>query len=208
VVVPSVVVVAVVVAGVVVVSVVVASVVVAPVVVDTVVVPSVVVAAVVVASVVVVLVVVASVVVAPVVVVASVVVASVVVATVVLVVSVVVEGLLEGFLLGTLVGVGVVTITTVVKAKVAGAVSFNCAIPTAFGSSSLISPASIASRVSSLSFLTKDPSAIVSLIVATTLSSNVVEDGDVFSEGHTPGLHSSFRMISNTTFRDVGGDPT
>ncbi len=109
------------------------------------------------------------------------------------------EGLLEGFLLGTLVGAGVVTNTIVVKVAVAVVVSFNFVSVTAFGSVAVSSPASIASWVSALSSLVKEPSAKVSVILAITLLSNSVVD--VLSVGHSPGLQNSLRKIWNTTCR-------
>jgi hypothetical protein len=109
------------------------------------------------------------------------------------------DGLLEGFLLGTLVGAGVVTNAIVVKVTVAVAVSFNFVSVTAFASVALISPASIASAVSALSSLVKEPSTKVSVILAMTLSSSSVVD--VLSVGHSPGLQNSLRKILNTTCR-------
>ena len=110
-----------------------------------------------------------------------------------------VEGLLEGFLLGTLVGAAVVTNTTVVKLTLAVAVSFNFVSVTVFGSVALISPATIASWVSALSSVVKDPSSNASLIRDITLISNIVVD--VLSGGHLPGSQNSLRNIWNTTCR-------
>ena len=79
----------------------------------------------------------------------------------------------------------------VVKVAVAVVVSFSFVSVTAFSSVLLSSPASIASSVSSLSSLVKEPSAKVSVILAITLSSNSVVD--VLSVGHSPGLQTSLR---------------
>ena len=79
----------------------------------------------------------------------------------------------------------------VVKVAVAVVVSFSFVSVTAFSSVLLSSPASIASLVSSLSSLVKEPSAKVSVILAITLSSNSVVD--VLSVGHSPGLQTSLR---------------
>jgi hypothetical protein len=101
------------------------------------------------------------------------------------------DGLLEGFLLGTLVGAGVVTYATVVKVTVAVAVAFNFVSDAAFRSVALSLPSLIACWVSALSSVVKEPSAIVAVIFAMTLSSSSVVD--VLSTGHSPGLQNSLR---------------
>ena len=111
-----------------------------------------------------------------------------------------VEGLLEGFLLGTLVGAAVVkNIAVVVMLTLAGVFSSNFKSNKVFGSVTLISPAAIASWVSALSSVVKDPSSNAWLIRDITLISNIVVD--VLSGGHLPGLQNSLRKIWNTTCR-------
>ena len=90
-----------------------------------------------------------------------------------------------------------VTNAIVVKVAVAVAVSFNFVSVTAFASAELISLFRIASAVSALSSLVKEPSARVSVILAMTLLSNSVVA--VLSVGHSPGLQNSLRKIWNTT---------